>query len=110
MGLLKSKRRRQAEELVARLLEWQDEGLDAARRGRRRAKSGARKAARTVRHDAAAARKATIRDAKIARRKAVRVGDNVSDLVQAHPGAAIGGALALAVALGAGATVWARRS
>ena len=109
MGLLKSKRRRQAEEFVERLLEWQDEGRGAARRGRGKAGRGARKVLKTARHDAAAAREATLREARVVRREAARAGDNVSDLVQSHPGAAIGGALALAVVLGAGVTLWARR-
>ncbi len=105
----KSKRRRRAEQLVEQLLALKDEGLDAARTGKRRAKVRTRKTVRKARHEAAAARARAADEARAARRKAVKVGDNISDMVGAHPAATIGGALALAIAVGAGATFWLRR-
>ena len=49
-----------------------------------------------------------VADTRIAEARTARLGSNISEMVRENPAASIGGALALAVAIGAGTTWWMR--
>ena len=130
MSLFKSKRRRQAERAVRRAYELRDDAADRLSRGRddlrtsakrfaRTAKTDARSLKHTAKADAQAAKRASLKTARRVKSRAVadvhaaeaksaRVGSNLAEMVRENPAASIGGALALAVAIGAGTTYWMR--
>lgn len=130
MTLFKSKRRRQAEQAVARAYDLRD-GLteqlskkrkalrDTSDRAIRTAKSDARAVKKRAGEDAQAAKRTSLRSARRAKAKAAtaarvaevktaRVSSNIAEMVRENPAVSIGGALALAIAIGAGTTYWMR--
>ena len=109
VSLFKSKRRRQAEDVVSRALELLDDAGESVDRGRRVARVKAKSSAKALRLEGRDAKRLVEKRARKAKRTAVRTGGNVADLVSDNPAATIGGALALAVAVGAGVTYWSRR-
>ena len=130
MSLFKSKRRRQAERAVARAFEMRDEAADRLSHGRRDLRRSAKSFARTAKADARSLKRSALEDAHAAKRASLktarrvksravanahaaeaetaRVGSNIAEMVRENPAASIGGALALAVAIGAGTTYWMR--
>lgn len=120
MTVFKSRRRRKAEEVVGRAYRLRDDVLDGIERGQRRIRSNAKRSAKALKRDAKHLKAATKRDvrrakivaernARLGRRETVRVAGNIEQMVRDNPGATLGGALALAVAIGASATFWAKR-
>lgn len=109
MSLFKSERRRQAEDAVNRVLELLDDAGETVDRGRRLARVKAKSSVKALRSEGRDAKRVVGKRARKAKRTAVRTGGNVADLLNDNPGATIGGALALAVAVGAGITYWSRR-
>lgn len=109
MSFLKSKRRRQAEHAVTRALTLRDDAVEALDQGRRVARVRAKSSVKAIRSESRDLKHAAERRARAVRKTSMRTGGHVAELVQQNPAATIGGALALAVAIGAGATYWAKR-
>lgn len=130
MTLFKSKRRRQAERAVARAYDLRDGVAERVAKKRQTLRDSSDHAIRTVKSDARSLKKRAGEDAQAARRaslksarfvkskastaahvaevKAARVSSNIAEMVRENPAASIGGALAIAIAIGAGTTYWMR--
>lgn len=109
MSLLKSKRRRQAERAVTRALTLRDEAAETFDHGHRVARVRAKSSVKAIRAESRELKRAAERQARAARKTTVRTGGHIAEMVQRNPAATVGGALALAVAVGAGVTYWTRR-
>lgn len=109
MTFLKSRRRRQAERAVDRACRLRDDATNSIKRGGRPTRNQAKRSREELKEEVKRRKAVAKRDTSLPRRKSVRVGRNVSEMVQENPGASIGGALALAIALGAGVTYWTKR-